>query len=95
MWVTELHSDFRGGARDKETVNAGDLRDMGSMPWLRRSPGGRAWQLIPLFLPAESPTDRGSWRATVHGATLNWTGLKRFSEHSHTHELHSVSSGPF
>ena len=34
MWVTELHSSFPGGASGKETVNAGDLRDMGSMPWL-------------------------------------------------------------
>ena len=35
-------------------VNAGDLRYMGSIPGLGRSPGGRAWQPIPVFLPGES-----------------------------------------
>ena len=31
---------FPGGARGKEPVNAGDVRDTGSVPGLRRSPGG-------------------------------------------------------
>ena len=30
---------------------AGDIRDMGSIPGLERSPGG--WQLTPVFLPGE------------------------------------------
>ena len=34
-------------------ANAGDIRDSGSIPGLGRSPGGRAWQPTPVFLPGE------------------------------------------
>ena len=27
----------------------------------------------------ENPMDRGTWRATVHGVTKNWTQLKQLS----------------
>ena len=42
-------------------------------PWVRKIPWRRAWQPTPIFLP-EIPTDRGAWRATVHGVakTLTW-----------------------
>ena len=49
-------------------ANAGNLRDMGSIPGSRRSPGlgnGRPLQYSYL----ESPMDRGAWWATVHGVT--------------------------
>jgi len=35
-------------------ANAGDVRDMGSIPGPGRSPG-EAWQPTPVFLPGESP----------------------------------------
>ena len=35
-------------------VNAGDLRDTGSIPGLGRSRGGEAWQPTPVFLHGES-----------------------------------------
>ena len=45
-------------------ASAGDIRDTGLTPWLRRSPGGRHG--IPLqYLCLENPTNRGAWRATV------------------------------
>ena len=47
-------------------ANAGDLRDMGSIPGLGRSPGeghGNPLQYSGL----ENPRDRGAWWATVHG----------------------------
>ena len=34
----------------------------------------------------ENSIDRGTWRATVHKATKNWTQLKQFSTHTCTHE---------
>ena len=40
------------------TANAGDLGDMSSIPGLGRSPGGRAWQPTPVFLPGESHGQR-------------------------------------
>ena len=43
---------FLGGSVGKESAcNAGDL---GLIPGLRRSSGGRAWQPTPVFLPGES-----------------------------------------
>ena len=44
---------FPGGSDGKESPwNAGDLD---SIPGLGRSPGGRAWQSTPTFLPGQSP----------------------------------------
>ena len=46
-------------------VNAGDLRDTGSIPGLGRSSGGEHGNPLQYsFL--ENPMDRGVWRATVH-----------------------------
>ena len=50
------------------TANAGDIRDMGSIPGLGRSPGegnGNPLQYSCL----ENPMDRRHWQATVHGIT--------------------------
>ena len=38
--------------------NAGDRRDMGSIPGLGKSPGGGAWQPSPVFLPGESHEEK-------------------------------------
>ena len=46
-------------------ANAGDIRDMGSIPGLGRDPGeghGNPLQYSCL----ENPMGRGAWRATVH-----------------------------
>ena len=56
-------------------VNAGDSRDMGSIPELGRLPWRWAWQPTPVFLPGKSK-DRGVWWATVHGVAKNRTRLK-------------------
>ena len=40
-------------------VSAGDVKDMGSIPGLGRSPWRRAWQFTPVFLPEESYGQRG------------------------------------
>ena len=50
------------------SANAEDIRDMGLIPGLGRSPGGghdNPFQYSCL----ESPHDRGAWQATVHGVT--------------------------
>ena len=55
---------FPGGSDGQESAcNAGD---MGSVPGLGRSPGGR--QGNPLQCTClENPMDRGGWWAAVHG----------------------------
>ena len=53
-------------------VNAGDIRDTGSIPWSGRSPvGGNGNPLQ--YTCLEKPMDRGVWWATVHGVAKNWT----------------------
>ena len=49
-------------------ANAGDIRDVGSVPGSRRSPGeghGNPLQYSCL----ENPVDRGAWWAAVHGVS--------------------------
>ena len=56
-------------------ADAGDVRDLGSIPGLGRSPGeahGNPLQYSCL----ENPMDRGSWQAIVHGVKKSWTPLK-------------------
>ena len=53
-------------------ANAGDVRDVGSIPGSGRSPGrghGNPLQCSCL----ENPQDRGAWWATVHGVTKSDT----------------------
>ena len=68
-------------------ANAGDLRDMGSIPESGRSPGGghgNPFQCSCL----ENSRDRGAWQATVHSVAQSQTQLKRHS----THAFHSANS---
>ena len=61
---------FPDGSVGKESgCNAGDT---GLIPGLGRSPGGGNGNPLQ-YSWLENPTDRGSWRATVHGVTQNWT----------------------
>jgi len=57
-------------------VNAGDLRGVGLIPGLGRSPGvghGNPLQYSCL----ENPMDRGAWWATVHRVAKSRTRLKQ------------------
>ena len=70
-------------------ANAGDVRDMGSIPGLGRSSGkghGDPLQCSRL----ENPMDR-VWWATVHRGAQGRTGLKRLSTHTGTLLCLSVS----
>ena len=59
-------------------ANAGDTRDMGSIPGWGRSPeGGNGNPLQYSFL--ENPMDRGAWWTTVHGVTKSLTQPKNLS----------------
>ena len=57
------------------TASAGDVRGVGSMPGLGRSPGeGNGNPLQNSCL--ENPMDRGAWWAIVLGVAKSWTQLK-------------------
>ena len=57
------------------TANAGDTRDMGSIPGSGRSPGGGHGNPLQ-YSCLENPMDRGAWRATVHGVAKSQTRVK-------------------
>ena len=57
-------------------ANAEDIRDVGSIPELRRSPGGGHSNPLQ-YSCLENPLDRGTWWDTAHGVAKNWTRLKQ------------------
>ena len=73
---------FHGGSAIKNLPdNAGDARDVGSIPVLERSPwegNGNPLQYSCL----ENPMDRGAWWSMVHKAHLCQTRLKQLSTHA-------------
>ena len=60
-------------------ANVGDMGDVGSIPGLGRSPGGRNGKPLQ-YSCWENLMDRGAWRATVHGVAKGWIQLS-----THTH----------
>ena len=58
-----------------------NVRDVGSIPGLGRSPGEGHGNPLQYFC-LENPLDRGAWRATVHRITQSQTRLKRLSTHA-------------
>ena len=64
---------FPGSAMVKNLpTNAGDVRDMGSVPGLGKSP--REGNGTPLqYSCVENPMDRGAWQTAVHGVTKSGT----------------------
>ena len=73
------------GLIDKEsTCYAGHAGDLGLIPGLGRSPGGRHGNTLQ-YSCLENPMDRGAWWATVHRVhkQLDTTEV---TEHAHTHK---------
>ena len=53
-------------------VNAGDTRDVGSIPGSERSPGEGNGILLQ-YSCLGNPMNRGTWWATGHGVLKSWT----------------------
>ena len=56
-------------------ANAGDVRDMGSIPALGRSPGGGHGNPLQ-YSCLENPMDRGAWWAIVRGVSKSQPQLE-------------------
>ena len=81
-----------------------DIKDMGSIPGLGRSPGGGHGNPLQ-YSCLESPMDRGAWQATIHRVSKSQTRLKQLSTrlharacarahthtHTHTHRQYQAS----
>ena len=68
-----IHLDFSMLLVKNSPANAGDIRDMGSIPGSRRSAGERNGDPLQYSCP-ENPMDRGAWQGH--------TGLKQLSAHT-------------
>ena len=65
-------------------VNAGDIRDTGSIPGLGRSPGGSYGNPLQ-YSCLEHPMNRGAWWAAVQRVAESDT--TKVTEHAHMHTL--------
>ena len=75
-------------------ANAGDIRDMGSIPGSGRSPGeghGNALQYSCL----ENPMGRGAWQAMVHGVAKSWNTTEVTEHKAKTVRLVKTKARPF
>ena len=73
------------------SADAGNIRDVGSIPWSGRSPGGGHGNPLQYSCP-ENPMDRRAWQATVHWVAKNRTQLKQHSLHAHIPNIPLESS---
>ena len=62
-------------------ASAGDLRGVGSIPGLGRSPGGGHGNPLQ-YSCLENPMDRGAWWAIVHRVAKSQTQLKQHNTHT-------------
>ena len=86
-WVSQVALEVK-----TPLASAGDLRDMGSIPRLRRSRGGGHGKPLH-YSSLDNPMNRGAWRATVHTVAKSWIWLKRLSTNASTGEDGKNSDG--
>ena len=72
-------------------ATAGDIRDTGSIPRWRRSPGGGNGNSIQ-YSCLENPLDRGAWWSMVYGVTKSQPLLKRLRMHAHIIDIQYILS---
>ena len=60
-----MSTEIKKTAVKNPPASVGDIKDVGSIPGLGRSPGEGHGNLLQYFC-LENPMDRGSWWATVH-----------------------------
>ena len=73
-------------------ADAGDRRDVGSIPGSGRSPGGRHGNPLP-YSRLDNLMDRGAWWAVVHWVPRSQTQLKWLSMQALTHTIPIIISG--
>ena len=67
-------------------ANAGDVRNMGSIPGSGRSPRGRHGNPLQ-YSCLGNPSDREAWQATVYGVTKSQIRLKQLSTHAYIYSV--------
>ena len=79
LWLLE---DLQGGTSGKEPASGGDIRYLGSIPGLGRSPGGGHGNILQ-YSCLKNPMDKGAWCATVHRVPKSWRWLKQLNTCTH------------
>ena len=78
---------FPGGASGKEpAASAGDVRDMGLIPGLRKSPGREHGNSLK-YSCLENPMDRRARRAVVHRIAKSWMCTEKLNMHAHVYSI--------
>ena len=85
-WASQVVLVVKKKTKKNLPANAGDIRDMVSIPELGRSPGGGHGSPFQ-YSCLEHPMDRGVGQATVHRVTRSRTRLKQLSTHTCLHGL--------
>ena len=72
-----MHATIYGASQvalvvNNPPANTGDIRDVGSIPGLGKSPGGGHGNPLQ-YSCLENPVDRGAWQATVFRVAKRWT----------------------
>ena len=75
MTSVENHWGFIALVVKDLPANAGDIRDAGLIPGLRRSPEGGCDNPLQYFCLG-NPMNSGAWQAIVYSVTKSWTQLK-------------------
>ena len=79
IWLSGLVGAFQVALLLKNLpVNAGNMRDMGLIPGLERTPGGGSGNPLQCCC-LENFMDREAWWAIVHRVAESWTQLKQLS----------------
>ena len=73
--IYKLEGGFPGASVVKELASAGAIRGVYLIPGSRRFPGGGNGNPLQ-YSCLENPTDRGVWRATIHGVAKSWTQIR-------------------
>ena len=89
-WWSRLHASSPGTSLlalvvKNMSANAGDARDMSTIPRSGRSPEIIGNGTLLQYSCLENPMDRGAWRATVHGIIKTEDTHTCANTHTHTH----------
>ena len=78
------------------SANAGDIKDVGSIPGLGRSPGGGHGNPLQ-YSGLENPVDRGAWRDTVlgHNGLDTAEATEQSTQYDQSSRLESWGLSPF
>ena len=92
MAIPILSKGFSGGTVIKNPpANAGDARDMGSIPGSGKIPWRRKWRSTPVLLLGKSHRQRSLVSYILHEVTKSWTCLSTYTSFLINTQAHNAS----